>query len=231
MLKEKYPDANAFVSTFAVDDAMIDNLAKAGEQEGVKKGRRAIRHFERIASRHTESRDCKRLVQYKHLLSSNQQAQRHFPRSAENNQRRAALRSDTQTRKCRRAIAGETMKAIRKIIITACFLLLSTATAFADYPAFRGETLRYDIIYHWGIVWKHAGSATPLHPSNRQQIRSGTHGTVAFMGRQIVSSARHFKLHHIHAQRPVAAAALSQGIPRRQIQWHRHCGIFILAKA
>ena len=52
------------------------------------------------------------------------------------------------------------MKAIRKIIITACFLLLSTATAFADYPAFRGETLRYDIIYHWGIVWKHAGSAT-----------------------------------------------------------------------
>ena len=37
MLKEKYPDANAFVSTFAVDDAMIDNLAKAGEQEGVKK--------------------------------------------------------------------------------------------------------------------------------------------------------------------------------------------------
>ena len=37
MLKEKYPDVNAFVSTFAVDDAMIDNLAKAGEQEGVKK--------------------------------------------------------------------------------------------------------------------------------------------------------------------------------------------------
>ena len=38
-------------------------------------------------------------------------------------------------------------------------LALSAAVAAHSYTL-TNETLHYDIVYHWGLIWKHAGSAT-----------------------------------------------------------------------
>lgn len=42
--------------------------------------------------------------------------------------------------------------------IIAATLLTTTITAAAYVPT--KETLKYDIIYHWGVIWKHAATAT-----------------------------------------------------------------------
>lgn len=44
-----------------------------------------------------------------------------------------------------------------KAAIAALFL---TIAASASAYTLGDETLHYDIVYHWGIIWKHAGSAT-----------------------------------------------------------------------
>lgn len=38
-------------------------------------------------------------------------------------------------------------------------MALSAAVAAHSYTL-TNETLHYDIVYHWGLIWKHAGSAT-----------------------------------------------------------------------
>lgn len=39
-------------------------------------------------------------------------------------------------------------------VLFSCLALTANAAA-----GFGDETLRYDIVYHWGLIWKHAGSA------------------------------------------------------------------------
>ena len=49
---------------------------------------------------------------------------------------------------------------MRKILITILFLLLILPSVMSQSVAFKNESLNYKIIYHWGLIWKHAGSAT-----------------------------------------------------------------------
>ena len=46
----------------------------------------------------------------------------------------------------------------RNILITIIIALSAIVPAKAF--TFGNETLRYDIVYHWGLIWKHAGAAT-----------------------------------------------------------------------
>ena len=46
----------------------------------------------------------------------------------------------------------------RNILITIIIALSAILPAKAF--TFGNETLRYDIVYHWGLIWKHAGAAT-----------------------------------------------------------------------
>ena len=68
-------------------------------------------------------------------------------------------------------------------------MALSAAVAAHSYTL-TNETLHYDIVYHWGLIWKHAGSATL---SIKKCIAISPH---YFVGRQGVSRARHSELHH-----------------------------------
>ena len=51
------------------------------------------------------------------------------------------------------------MKRLLSIRLLAVALALSAAIAAHAY-SLGNETLRYDIVFHWGLIWKHAGSAT-----------------------------------------------------------------------
>lgn len=51
------------------------------------------------------------------------------------------------------------MKRLLSTRILALMLALSAAVAAHSYTL-TNETLHYDIVYHWGLIWKHAGSAT-----------------------------------------------------------------------
>lgn len=48
----------------------------------------------------------------------------------------------------------------RLIILIAALALAACPGAKAGETLPSSETLRYDIVYHWGLIWKHAGSAT-----------------------------------------------------------------------
>lgn len=58
--------------------------------------------------------------------------------------------------KDKKQINDLTMK--RNILITIIIALSAILPAKAF--TFGNETLRYDIVYHWGLIWKHAGAAT-----------------------------------------------------------------------
>ncbi len=48
-------------------------------------------------------------------------------------------------------------------LLVASMMLPQSLTA----KAFSNETLNYEIVYHWGVIWKHAGDATlSLHKTN-----------------------------------------------------------------
>ena len=48
-------------------------------------------------------------------------------------------------------------------LLVASMMLPQSLTA----KAFSNETLNYEIVYHWGMIWKHAGDATlSLHKTN-----------------------------------------------------------------
>lgn len=50
------------------------------------------------------------------------------------------------------------MKRLLSIIVVAvCSAALSGTTRAADYTS---ETLYYDVVYHWGVIWKHAADAS-----------------------------------------------------------------------
>lgn len=51
------------------------------------------------------------------------------------------------------------MKRLLSIRTLALMMALSAAVAAHSYTL-TNETLHYDIVYHWGLIWKHAGSAT-----------------------------------------------------------------------
>ena len=51
------------------------------------------------------------------------------------------------------------MKRLLSIRTLALMMALSAAIAAHSYTL-TNETLHYDIVYHWGLIWKHAGSAT-----------------------------------------------------------------------
>lgn len=45
---------------------------------------------------------------------------------------------------------------LKAALLALCLLMAARASAYT----LGDETLHYDIVYHWGIIWKHAGSAT-----------------------------------------------------------------------
>lgn len=47
---------------------------------------------------------------------------------------------------------------LRRVLISSILVLASVIAAFAT--KFSNESLNYQIVYHWGIIWKHAASAT-----------------------------------------------------------------------
>ena len=49
------------------------------------------------------------------------------------------------------------MAVLRNSIVAVLFSCLALTVNAAS--GFGDETLRYDIVYHWGLIWKHAGSA------------------------------------------------------------------------
>lgn len=51
------------------------------------------------------------------------------------------------------------MRRLLSIRTLALMMALSAAVAAHSYTL-TNETLHYDIVYHWGLIWKHAGSAT-----------------------------------------------------------------------
>lgn len=52
-------------------------------------------------------------------------------------------------------------------LLVASMMLPQSLTA----KAFSNETLNYEIVYHWGMIWKHAGDATlSLHKTNSGYI-------------------------------------------------------------
>lgn len=49
---------------------------------------------------------------------------------------------------------------MRKFLLTILLILLMVPSLMSQSVAFKNESLNYKIIYHWGLIWKHAGSAT-----------------------------------------------------------------------
>ena len=74
-------------------------------------------------------------------------------------------------------------------------MALSAAVAAHSYTL-TNEMLHYDIVYHWGLIWKHAGSATLSIKKIRAQLRCIAISPHYFVGRQGVPRARHSELHH-----------------------------------
>ena len=60
------------------------------------------------------------------------------------------------------------MKRLLSIRTLALMMALSAAVAAHSYTL-TNETLHYDIVYHWGLIWKHAGSATGTTTMHRYQ--------------------------------------------------------------
>lgn len=58
------------------------------------------------------------------------------------------------------------MNIFRRILISSmavCIILGTTSASASGMQAgykFADESLKYDIVYHWGLIWKHAASAT-----------------------------------------------------------------------
>ena len=50
------------------------------------------------------------------------------------------------------------MNRIKTIIATVAAIIISTLPGYAI--KFQKETLDYEVVYHWGIIWKHAANAT-----------------------------------------------------------------------
>ena len=73
-------------------------------------------------------------------------------------------------------------------------MALSAAVAAHSYTL-TNETLHYDIVYHWGLIWKHAGSATlSIKKSGYNYDASLSARTISWADK--VSRARHSELHH-----------------------------------
>lgn len=52
------------------------------------------------------------------------------------------------------------MRRIKLILAIAVLSLVSTLQAQTEKFDYPTESLNYEIVYHWGIIWKHAASAT-----------------------------------------------------------------------
>lgn len=49
---------------------------------------------------------------------------------------------------------------MQKFVLTIIMLFVFLPSVMSQSVAFKNESLNYKIIYHWGLIWKHAGSAT-----------------------------------------------------------------------
>lgn len=49
---------------------------------------------------------------------------------------------------------------MKRILATALLVLAVTLPQQLNAASLGNETLNYEIVYHWGVIWKHAGDAT-----------------------------------------------------------------------
>ena len=50
--------------------------------------------------------------------------------------------------------------AITSAMLAIAMLVMPLRASAAPKTTFADESLNYEIVYHWGLIWKHAASAT-----------------------------------------------------------------------